>query len=517
VLAAIAGTCIAGSAVAEEGSFPRAEAAASALATADAVAAVVDAPATMDFVRAIGGRSAEAALAWMAGNAFSAIGAVAVADDEWQRVAAIAERDGDARRHVAALTQRIDVALSEGDYARCEALSDTLSKVATTIGDDSALAFAQTNLGVLARRQGRLDAALAYQQRALDLYRRANDAIGTAQALTNLATVQRDRGDFAKALDLALEALSIRERTGDKLEIAYRNVGILYREVEDGAAARTYFERALAAADRRGSPAAYAPVVGAFAGLLNDLNEPVAAERAAREALAIDVAIGDKPHQGLEHLEVGRALLGQHRADDAEAELDAALALGRELGQREIVARALLHLADVALAAHDRLRAHGLLDEAIAELESARLRPQLALAYSMREQLARADHDDAAALRFAHKYASEREELLGIRASRQLSALEARHARAESEQRVALLAKDNELQSALLEKERLQRRRGRAARGASHEPHARAAQRGDRARAHRARQCERQARTPGDRAVPDRDHRLDDRRRQPWA
>ena len=83
------------------------------------------------------------------------------------------------------------------------------------------------------------------------------------------------------------------------------------------------------------------------------------------------------------------------------------------VGQREIVARALLHLADVAMTTHDRLRAHGLLDEAIAELESARLRPQLALAYSMREQLARADHDDAAALRFAHKYAAEREELLG--------------------------------------------------------------------------------------------------------
>ncbi|MET0232124.1 MAG: GGDEF domain-containing protein, partial [Rhodanobacteraceae bacterium] len=47
---------------------------------------------------------------------------------------------------------------------------------------------------------------------------------------------------------------------------------------------------------------------------------------------------------------------------------------------------------------------------------------------------------------------------LGIRASRQLAALETRHARAESEQRVALLAKDNELQSALLSKQRLERR-----------------------------------------------------------
>ncbi len=190
-----------------------------------------------------------------------------------------------------------------------------------------------------------------------------------------------------------------------------------------------------------------------------------AAQAAAEEALAIDLALGDRPHQGLERLELGRALLGQHENDAAAAELEASLAIGRELGQRETIARSLLHLADIALLEHDRLRAHGLLDEAIAGLEGSRLRPQLAQAYAVREQLARADHDDAAALRFSHKYAAEREELLGIRASRQLGALETRHARAESEQRVALLAKDNELQSALLAKQQTDRRASYVAMG----------------------------------------------------
>jgi diguanylate cyclase (GGDEF)-like protein len=85
------------------------------------------------------------------------------------------------------------------------------------------------------------------------------------------------------------------------------------------------------------------------------------------------------------------------------------------------------------------------------------------LAYASREQLARAEHDDADALRFAHKFAAEREELLGIRASRQLGALETRHARAEAEQRVALLSKDNDLQAALLAKQRLESRVGMVA------------------------------------------------------
>ena len=440
--------------------YPRAVAAASALHVAQSIADTLESPFASTLVHGIGGSAADTWTAWLAGNLFSAVGALAAADDEWARVVELAQRRGDLDDVVTALAQRVEIALSQGDYARSQALAEELAKAAAASGNRVQAAFAEANLGVIERRRGHLDDALAHQERALEIYRAADDPYGTAQSLTNLATVHRDRGDFAKALDMALEAVALREKTGDKLEIAYRNVGLLYREIEDGATAKTYFERALAVAAKRSSPAAYSPVVGAYAGLLNDLGDFAAAEAAAEEALAIDRALGDRPHQGLERLEIGRALLGQHRSDEATAELEAALVLGRELGQREIVARSLLHLADIAVIAHDRLRAHGLLDEAIAGLEAARLRPQLVLAYAAREQLARADHDDAVALRFAHKYAAEREELLGIRASRQLAALETRHGRAEAEQRVALLAKDNELQAALLAKQRLERRAG---------------------------------------------------------
>ncbi|HVV96482.1 MAG TPA: tetratricopeptide repeat-containing diguanylate cyclase [Rhodanobacteraceae bacterium] len=442
----------------DDSRYPRAAVAASALRIAQSIADALASPASSAFVRGIGGRSAEAAEAWITGNVFSAVGAMAPADREWQRVAELARAAGNRKRLAAALSQRIEIALSQGDYARCETLADELADVARASGDTTASAFAEANLGVVERRRGHLDLALAHQQRALDLYRGANDSYGAAQSLASLATVYRDRGDFATALDMALESVALRERTGDGLDNAYRNVALLYREIEDADAARAYFERARDAAAKRGSPSAYSTVIGAYAGLLNDLGEFSAAQDASKEALAIDDAIGDRPHQGLEHLELGRALFGQHDNNAASGELESALALGRELGQRETVARSLLHLADIAMQEHDRLRAHGLLDEAIAGLESARLRPQLAQAYALREQLARADHDDAEALRFAHKYAAEREELLGVRASRQLAALETRHARAEAEQRVALLAKDNELKVALLARQQLERR-----------------------------------------------------------
>ncbi|MEO7876072.1 MAG: diguanylate cyclase [Dokdonella sp.] len=437
--------------------YPRAIAAASTLRASTELDAVLSEPATVAFMRALGGPQTGETLAWLAANAFSAAGANAVADKQWQRVAELARERGDDDRYGTALSRRADIALSNGNYAHGEEIAADLLALARRTGRSTYEAVAEENLGVIERRRGHLDTALTHQQRALELSRANNDPSSAALALANLATLYRDRGDFAQALDSALESVALRERSGDRLDVAYRNVALLYREIEDTATARTYFQRAIDIAARSGSPAAYAPVIGSYAGLLNDLGEFAAARRAAAEALAIDEALGDRPHQGLEHLELGRAMVGQREYQEAGDEFDAALTLGRELGQHEIVASALLLKADLALIRHDTLHARGLLDEATAGLESSQLRTQLAHAYASRDQLARAENNDADALRFAHKHAAVREELLGIRASRQLAALETRHARSEAEQRLALLGKDNELQAALLEKQGLQR------------------------------------------------------------
>src|SRR5690606_38611663 len=175
---------------------------------------------------------------------------------------------------------------------------------------------------------------------------------------------------------------------------------------------------------------------------------------------AIDEALGDIPHQGFEHLEIGRATLGLRDLDAAEEHLARALELGRSLQQREIVARALLHQTRIALLRNDLVRARGQIDEAISGLERSRLRPQLARAYQLREQLATAEGAIPTALRYAHKNAEVREDLLGSTVSRRVAAIEASTARRESQQHLQLLAKDNELQAARIERQELQRHRG---------------------------------------------------------
>lgn len=428
------------------------------------IAAAVDATladdTTVRLADAIGGPWARQQLLATAGDICSALDLPDVANRLWTRALPAAQRRGDTAATILLTTLVAQSSLALGDYERSRELAERLRLLAHRYGDVSAEAQAENALGVLERRSGRLDEAVAHQQRALDLFKSVGNGIGAMRALSDLGTIWRDRGDFAQALDAQLEAVAERERSGDRLSNVYRNLALLYREIEDTAASRAYFERATEAAIHSGVPSMYSSVTGAYSSLLNDIEDYAAARKAAEEALAIDTALGDRPHQGFEHLELGRALLGEKQTVAAIDHLDRALAIGRELGQRELVARSLLHQTEIALVQREYLRARGLIDEAIAGLEATRLRPQLAQAYALREQLARAEHDDAEALRYAHKSATAREELIGIRASRQLSALEVRHARSDADQRLVMLAKDNELQSARLQAQAVQRRFG---------------------------------------------------------
>lgn len=379
-----------------------------------------------------------------------------LADRRWADVQALAERGGDRLLLAEALQNRAEIALQAGDYRGCEAFVGRLSALPLPRTEATAELFR----AVLERRQGRVDAALRHGERALELYRGLGDRLGEAQVLANLGTAMRDRGDYAKALDYQLEALAIRERYDEQTETSYRNIALIYRAIEDGDAAAAYFAHALEAARRRAAPSLLAPILGSYAGLLNDDERHDEALLAAREALAIDRAIGTRPSQALERLEAGRALQGLGRREEAEAEFEQSLELGRELGQREIVATALLNLAGSALDRRDRLRTRALLDEAIAGLEISQLKPQLAQAYQLREQLAASEHDTSAALRYLTRRSALREDMLGARTSRQLAALQVRHARRDSEQRNALLTKENELQATRLHNQKLERQFG---------------------------------------------------------
>ncbi len=104
---------------------------------------------------------------------------------------------------------------------------------------------------------------------------------------------------------------------GYRVDVPYRNIGLLYREIEDTQSAREYLERAIAAARLEYDPGALPSALGSYATLLNDVGAAVQALDTTRQAMKIDARLGDKQGVALERLEAARALITLKRWSEA--------------------------------------------------------------------------------------------------------------------------------------------------------------------------------------------------------
>jgi diguanylate cyclase (GGDEF)-like protein len=394
------------------------------------------------------------------GTTFRGLAAFDLAEQHWSRAQQLALAHSDASAAADAEISRCELALLIGDYALTEKLSTHLAQLATQAKLTAALGSAEEFLGVVDRRHGELDSAVAHEQRSLELQTSLGDDRNTGRALSNLGTIARDRGDFAHALDQQLQALAIRERSDENLELTLRNLALIYRDLGDDAMTRKYFTRAIEVSIRHGDYSNYASTLGTYGSYLVDVGEFAPALAAADEALAVARVVGNRPSTGFNLLDSGRALLGLRRLSEASMRLRQALELGRALDQQEIVARSLVALSEAAFDNGDHQQTHKLLDESFMNARASQYKPVLAQAYALAERLAAAEGQPTLALDFAHKRAALGEELLGTRANRRLSLLESQYAKAASDQQLSLVTKDNQLQAALLEQQRSQRNLG---------------------------------------------------------
>ncbi|HEU5183430.1 MAG TPA: CHAT domain-containing protein [Gemmatimonadaceae bacterium] len=159
---------------------------------------------------------------------------------------------------------------------------------AVAIRDSAGIGAVLGNIGAGLWREGRLDSAEVYLERA----RRVASAIGDirveANALGALANVSADRGDLAVARERHTRALALRERIGDTRGVAadQNNLGLLAQDLGDLAEARRRFEAALALNRRDGRDEVAATNLVNLAGLASLTGDFADAEGLYRDALS---------------------------------------------------------------------------------------------------------------------------------------------------------------------------------------------------------------------------------------
>ncbi|MEZ0115162.1 tetratricopeptide (TPR) repeat protein [Catenulispora sp. EB89] len=222
-------------------------------------------------------------------------------------------------------------------------------------GDDAALAWLLTNLGIAYRDLRRFEESAAVLERALPLFAAAGDRVGRLSALNNLGSTLLEAGDaesartrYEAAAD-GYEELGLHQSQGRSLS----NLGTAFTALHRADDAITAIERGLVllrqASDTHGTGFTLHNLGEAHLAVGN----AAAAEEALRHALVIRVDTGNQWGEARTRLALGKALHAQGRANKAADELSRADDLFQEHGTPTDIAYVALASAQVHAALGD--------------------------------------------------------------------------------------------------------------------------------------------------------------------
>lgn len=214
-----------------------------------------------------------------------------------------------------------------GNWQQAKLEYENALDIATDQNDKYALAWCQTSISELLRKQGQYDEASVWLMMARSTFEQLGDKAGVGQTLHNGGTLAAQQGNFDQAVDLYSSSLEIRRELKDNANIGslLSNLGIIsgYR------------------GDFQGSYQLY------------------------RESLDIRREVGDKAAIAISLTNLGNAALALGKYDEARRRLEEALALQREVGDQWGIGNALNNLANVARSSGNYQEASNLYKESL--------------------------------------------------------------------------------------------------------------------------------------------------------
>jgi len=265
-----------------------------------------------------------------------------------------------------------------GEYQKAEDCFREALESNRIAGDTEGQVINFSNLGLVATSQGRYNQALDLHGMAAALASRHPEepwaAVQSRISRINQGVILEKLGAYREALDV-YKGVSKEEAELDPLRRAMLrvNTGVVYRNLGDPVSAEAAFRDAMAIYEAEGDRAGLSNA-WLNLGLVHHLNlrRPRAAEDAFRKALGFARASGDRSEEIQDLFYLGRLLLEQGRTDEAGAVFTQSLEAARRSGSAEGRWSALEGLGRVAAARGENARGVELLEQAMGEIEKVR-------------------------------------------------------------------------------------------------------------------------------------------------
>ena len=263
------------------------------------------------------------------------------------------DRNGQAR----ATNSLANIRLSMGDVQEAERLYRQALSTFRSVGNQEGIAVAESNLNMVEWLRGRYAESRRIAESIVAIRRELEDSHGLAWAEANLGEILADHGELDEARRLQEDALAISRQAGYRDYLLYAHYALAHTLEIAGrlAEARSHVDAALALAREMSDPGNAASRLDDRARLAREQGDPDAAERDARDALALQEK-GEFRHEAAQ-TDLILARLSNDRGRFVAARdlagIDLAAARAQHLAPEEADARAVLAEAWLGLNAKD--------------------------------------------------------------------------------------------------------------------------------------------------------------------
>ena len=239
------------------------------------------------------------------------------------------------------------VAGNQGDFDRSIELLEEARIVHRDADEPDGEGLVLAQMATTFFNQGRYREARTSLEQALPIFTASGYKYRQAAAIGNLGTIVVMEGEFGTARRLLMEGLrlSTEVRDGEGTGLTNGMLGELYRRVGDFDRAEPYLREALATAEQIDFEFLASDVLVSLAIVAVERGHLDQAAGLADEALVHARRGGSTLYEARAHLARGTALVAAERLADAEADLQACLALADEMGVSNLVVEAVAGLA----------------------------------------------------------------------------------------------------------------------------------------------------------------------------
>ena len=278
------------------------------------------------------------------------------------------------------------------------------------LGQKAGIASSLSEIGQIQTRLGQVDEAAKTFAEALQIRREIGDKRGIGTVLINLASLYEDRSRLDDALKALREALQIQREVGNEnlQALCLNHIGSVYLAKGQFEDALTYFERALSMREKQNVPGELADTLHNLAETSVKMGQYDNSLKQYLRALELRRGAGDRRGTAIESYSTGAifeyqgrfgaalkareealktfrelkdrsfwmgeilsgygsTLVQIGRGADAQASLDEALSIAREIGNRVLIAQTLNAQADRLYYGGDAKAARPLYDQALKE------------------------------------------------------------------------------------------------------------------------------------------------------